>query len=113
MDTLKHLYHETENIFGGEYNPGNAGCSLRCCGCRVASLNFKDLRPGNLMEKKDKVLSALVKVLPDWDIYFYSEIPGTEFVGKISLRKFCNHCRDNYTIEKTIGTHSVVIGENL
>ncbi|MCL5036170.1 MAG: DUF5402 family protein [Chloroflexi bacterium] len=113
MDKLKQLYDETENIFGGEYNPGNAGCSLRSCGCRVASLNFKDLRLDDLMEKKDDVLSALIKVLPDWDIYFYSEIPAAGLVGKISLRKFCDHCRDNYIIEKTIGTHSIVIGENL
>ena len=113
MDKLGILDGGIREVFGNQGILTNIGMNLRSCGCEVLSLDFSALMNDAFQMKKKEMLYKIENYLPGWNVYYISAFPGTEMIRKVSLRKFCNGCKENYLAGRDLGPNVLVAGENL
>jgi len=90
------------------------GLSLRSCDCQILNLEFQVLTRESLEDHQIELEEILSRETPfPWDIFYATGLPGTDLVRRLTLRRFCSHCRENYLLERRIGTNSIVLTERL
>ncbi|MCE1246854.1 MAG: DUF5402 family protein [Firmicutes bacterium] len=81
---------------------------LRSCGCFLNSISFEGFTSEMWKENASNLIQSVETLNPDWDVIYINPFPGMNLVRKITLRKFCPHCKENFDIDGELGMGAVV-----
>jgi hypothetical protein len=81
---------------------------LRSCGCFLNSISFEGVTNEMWKENALNLISSVETLNPDWDVVYINPFPGMNLIRKVTLRKFCKHCKENFEIDAEIGMGSIV-----
>lgn len=81
----------------------NLGLNLRSCGCRLLTLHFEGLVPENWEARADDIIKAVEEEEFAWDVIYLNFFPGANIINRVTFRKFCDHCDENFQLDGTLG----------
>lgn len=91
----------------------NTGTALRSCGCIILSFNFEGLTKDAWNTSISDVIGAIDETGFEWGVGYADFFPGTDMIRKVSFRRFCPHCLENYKLDGTVGLGSAVFRERI
>ncbi|MCD4786367.1 MAG: DUF5402 family protein [Candidatus Eremiobacteraeota bacterium] len=90
----------------------NIAANVRSCGCRLLTLNFDGLILETWNKNNEKFLNIIDKTSFDWNIIYLNSFPGTDIINRITFRKLCDHCLENFKLDGVMGMGSIVFKES-
>lgn len=113
MDNLETLDNGIRKILGSQGILTNVALNLKSCGCRTLNLAFNCLMLDTFKQKSEEILSAIHEYVPEWHVYYISALPGTNRTKKVSLREFCDSCKNKYNRDQKMGMNTILVDERL
>lgn len=111
INSLKQI---DENIREVEMGGGfltNTALHLRSCHCVLLSLHFEGLLFMDWRKTANHITEIVNSCGLSWNVLYLNTFPGTEIISKITFRKLCSHCLENYKMDKQLGMNTVVYSE--
>ena len=111
IEKLKQLNNKIIEAFDEGGVPVNTSLQLRSCGCSLLTFNIEGLILLTWLNKGEKVVEIVDSTGIEWNLVYLDSFPGTNDIKRIAFRHLCDHCKENYLLDNSIGMSSKVYQE--